>query len=289
MGIQWDHPAALIKAEPDLRIMKGGSGSMPNRQGLGSDSFSRLLTRISDRRQVGEEGCEQLAESAALQKSRDIESALALVRRITIEMNESLLRLLSDEKEAAESAATALDDLDGIVSKEIPPYRPASTIQQGLSGNPTIPNGSEIYQGEGTSALDLKADIPPEGGSDIHDIVQKASRAFEVDSDLILRVIEAESGFNPDAVSPKGAMGLMQLMPETAKELGVADPMDPSENIMGGTRYLKKLLDRYEGSVPLALAAYNWGMGNLDRHRERMPLETRNYIARITGSEVNYL
>jgi soluble lytic murein transglycosylase-like protein len=73
----------------------------------------------------------------------------------------------------------------------------------------------------------------------------------------------------------------MQLMPGTARELGVKDPYDPVENIMGGTRYLRMLLDRYHGNVRLALASYNWGMGNVERSPERLPAETTHYISRV--------
>jgi len=113
-------------------------------------------------------------------------------------------------------------------------------------------------------------------------IVDRASAAYGVDRRLIVSVIRAESGFDPNATSPKGAMGLMQLMPQTARELGVADPYDPEQNVMGGTRYLRGLLDRYAGDVEKALAAYNWGAGNLERGTA-LPRETRDYIARVLG------
>ena len=90
-------------------------------------------------------------------------------------------------------------------------------------------------------------------------IIQKAAHKYDLDPALLSSVIEAESGFNPDATSKAGAMGLMQLMPETAKELGVKNPFDPSENIMAGAGYLKMLLNRYGGELNLALAA-TWGM-----------------------------
>lgn len=112
-------------------------------------------------------------------------------------------------------------------------------------------------------------------------IIRQASETYGVDPDLIRAVIRAESNFKNESISPKGAMGLMQIMPATAKDLGIGDAYDPRENIMGGTRYLKGLLDRYRGDVPTALAAYNWGMGNVERRPEKLPRETRIYIDRI--------
>ena len=120
---------------------------------------------------------------------------------------------------------------------------------------------------------------------DLDDIIEKASQTYSVDSSFIRAVIKAESDFDTQAVSPKGAMGLMQLMPATAKDLGVTDPHDPVDNVMGGARYLKILLKRYSGDKNMALAAYNWGMGNLERHPEKMPQETKTYIGRVN----NYL
>lgn len=113
--------------------------------------------------------------------------------------------------------------------------------------------------------------------------ITEHARREGVAVDLVRAVIQVESAFNPTAVSTKGAMGLMQLMPATAVELGVTNPFDPDQNIRGGVAYLKQLLNRYDQKVELALAAYNAGIGNVQKYGAVPPFkETRNYVDKIT-------
>jgi len=114
-------------------------------------------------------------------------------------------------------------------------------------------------------------------------VVAPIAARYNLDTELVLRIIEAESGGDPRAVSPKGAQGLMQLMPETARALGVSDPFDPGQNIEGGVRYLSHLLQRF-GDLRLALAAYNAGPGRVLQYGGVPPFpETQRYIERILG------
>jgi soluble lytic murein transglycosylase-like protein len=116
----------------------------------------------------------------------------------------------------------------------------------------------------------------------LSDIVNSTSATYHLDPDLVNSVIRAESGFNARAVSPKGAQGLMQLMPETANRLGVVNPFDPLANVGGGSRYLRELIERYNFDLVKALAAYNAGPEKVELFRGVPPYrETRAYVARI--------
>jgi hypothetical protein len=117
---------------------------------------------------------------------------------------------------------------------------------------------------------------------DLNEVVRTASGTYRLDPDLVNSVIRAESGFNVRAVSPKGAQGLMQLMPQTASQLGVHNAFDPQANVEGGTRYLRELLERYNFDLVKALAAYNAGPHRVEQYGGVPPYyETKAYVARI--------
>jgi membrane-bound lytic murein transglycosylase MltF len=132
----------------------------------------------------------------------------------------------------------------------------------------------EIQPEESAPAAVLPQQVP--------DVVNSASSRYHLDPDLVNSVIRAESGFNPKALSPKGAQGLMQLMPQTATNLGVANAYDPRANVDGGARYLRELLERYDFDLVKALAAYNAGPLRVEQYHGVPPYrETQAYVSRI--------
>lgn len=123
--------------------------------------------------------------------------------------------------------------------------------------------------------------------SEILNIINEVSNKYDVDPKLIEALVKQESGFNPNAKSKAGALGLMQLMPATAKGLGITDPMDPRQNIEGGVKYVKSMLNRFNGNIILALAAYNAGPNAVRKYDGVPPYkETQNYVRSILS---NYL
>jgi soluble lytic murein transglycosylase-like protein len=173
---------------------------------------------------------------------------------------------------ALEMARSLLDVVAGEEDESVRNEGPQS------GGDSASPSAAERTTSNNRRAP-ASGDGAAKGGYD--GIIATAAAAHDVEPELIRAVIRVESNFEAGSTSPKGAMGLMQLMPGTAKDLGVKNPYDPEENIHGGVRYLKGLLKRFDGDVAPALAAYNWGMGNVERRPERMPRETRAYVARV--------
>jgi len=153
-------------------------------------------------------------------------------------------------------------------------------------------NGDGIRNVPFSSLMEHFAD-----GGDTQGLVRRAIEAeiddaalrHNLDANLVRAVIRAESGYRPDVVSSAGAMGLMQLMPGTAASLGVTDPFDIRQNIDAGTRYLRRMLDTFDGDLELALAAYNAGAGAVRRHGGIPPFrETMNYVPRVQGYMERY-
>jgi hypothetical protein len=220
---------------------------LPNRQ----SSFAGLLARMEDRAARSTEG-----DNRASPRSKD--ALVEFLRDQQTAMNLRLLNCLIGGEEDHKSMTGALE-----------------TVMSAAVRGAAIDESSNNWHGD-----QKYGDSSPH--REFAPFIRQASEKYGVDPGLIRAVIKAESNFRPQSTSPKGAKGLMQLMPQTARELGVKDPYDPFENIMGGTRYLKGLLERYQGNVRLALAAYNWGAGNVERYPDRLPRETRDYVTRVT-------
>ncbi|MDX8046654.1 lytic transglycosylase domain-containing protein [Gracilibacillus sp. S3-1-1] len=169
--------------------------------------------------------------------------------------------------------------LDGLVSNEasVRTYQTNSSSIRSQLTDTIMPTPTNVN-------VNANSNSAP---SDVQSIVEQAAAQFNVDPKLIDAVIQTESNYNQNAVSHAGAQGLMQLMPGTASGLGVQNPLDPMQNVLGGTKYLKQMLDRYNGNKSLALAAYNAGPGNVDKHNGIPPFqETQSYVQKVLG---NYL
>jgi len=143
-----------------------------------------------------------------------------------------------------------------------------------------------VYKVSGTPSYVTTRPAEDEDGSEdsrYEPLIQEHATRRALRPELVRAVIQVESGFNARALSPKGAMGLMQLMPATARSLGVNNPWDPAQNIRGGTDYLRLLLDEYDGNEELALAAYNAGSGAVAKYGRRIPpyRETRDYVRKV--------
>jgi len=188
------------------------------------------------------------------------------------------LYLAADDSNFTDVPTEEITGYEKDLSLPVPvPVPPPANARASIAA-PSAPAKSEFAKsGFAKSGPAKSAPAPP-----LNEVVNIASAAYHLDPDLVNSVIHAESGFNAHAVSPKGARGLMQLMPGTASQLGVNDSFDPQANVTGGSRYLRELLERYDFDLVKALAAYNAGPDRVEQYRGVPPFrETRAYVARI--------
>jgi soluble lytic murein transglycosylase-like protein len=161
--------------------------------------------------------------------------------------------------------------------------RQFSAAMRSMVGSAKRANTAQADAAHSDAVNGAQPDRPIAGRTSPYDgIINRAASRNGLDPALVGAVVRQESGFRADAVSPAGAQGLMQLMPSTARDLGVADPFDPRQNVDGGARLLRSLVDRYDGRLDYALAAYNAGPGAVDRYGGVPPYpETQSYVASV--------
>ncbi len=185
---------------------------------------------------------------------------------------------------AALASMIRLEMMRGILSSDDPDSKEPVTFAPSKIriSQPTASLVSQKYDLQSQESITDRKANEYQIAKPLDEIIDNAAGINKVEPALIRAVIKAESSFDQQAVSRVGAEGLMQLMPETARDLGVQDSFDPEQNVAGGTRYLKQLLDKYDGNLDTALAAYNWGPGNVDRKgTSSLPKETTEYLARV--------
>lgn len=179
----------------------------------------------------------------------------------------------------ASTQETSGSDFEQILQQETVIYADAAddtTFMDATGSLNAMP--ATIINGIATSFPTTTGTTP----ADLEPIFEQASKQYGISIDLLKAVAKAESNYNASAVSGAGAIGVMQLMPDTAKNLGVSDPYNATDNIMGGAKYLSQLLSKYNGDTSLALAAYNAGSGNVAKYGGIPPFkETQNYVKKV--------
>jgi len=200
--------------------------------------------------------------------------------------SESINKLI--QSSSIKSAQQRMMQLETILSNPTSAVSSTKTATDNSVTESNLPKFADYLKVPTSNNLKYKvAELPSLSKGQIQEIVGQVSQKYNVDQKLVMALIKQESNFNTTAVSRAGAMGLMQLMPATAKTLGISNPFSAEQNIEGGVKHLRHMLDKYNGNLILALAAYNAGGGSVDKYGGVPPFpETQNYVKKILS---NYL
>lgn len=212
------------------------------------------------------------------------------IKAITELIQLSMLKTINnDDGSGTDSSSDSMDGNDFTTLLQGLMQEMASTSGTSSSNTPEwVQNNPSTHSIANSEAVPGVTDNKTFTSDEINSAIKSAADKYGVDESFIKAIIKQESGFNPNAESKAGAEGLMQLMPSTAKSLGVDNPFDVLQNIDGGTKYIKNLIDSFKGSKELALSAYNGGISRMNRRGvdtvdeiNKMPSETQNYVAKV--------